>query len=160
MKKKHEEFAEIELFPEIFSEEKLEEEKKERFTLCQALSEALTMDDLDFELIHEEDGTEIFVIKTFNPITIHLIDGRYVEFCWESEVLTEVIPTTLLNEITVLKSRISYQYAAPRGRKLMVEFSLLSNQANTDEFAENVLLNSLFFVADINQITKYVHSDS
>ena len=27
MKKKHEEFAEIELFPEIFSEEKLEEEK-------------------------------------------------------------------------------------------------------------------------------------
>lgn len=28
MKKKHEEFAEIELFPEIFSEEKLEEEKK------------------------------------------------------------------------------------------------------------------------------------
>ena len=68
MKKKHEEFAEIELFPEIFSEEKLEEEKKERFTLCQALSEALTMDDLDFELIHEEDGTEIFVIISMKCI--------------------------------------------------------------------------------------------
>ena len=58
MKKKHEEFAEIELFPEIFSEEKLEEEKKERFTLCQALSEALTMDDLDFELIHENQQNQ------------------------------------------------------------------------------------------------------
>ena len=161
MKNTQEQFKDIDLFDEELTEDELtKQDRRERNRLCQAYSDALESDELDFELIHAEDDTDISVINTFNPITVHVIEGRYVEFCWESDALIEVVPTTLLNEMTVLKSRVSYQYAATRGRKLTIEYSLISNQESLDEFVDNIRLNALFFVADINKIAKFLNSTS
>lgn len=161
MKNDYEEYIALKILEEDEIEEEFDETcENDRKELYSTLAVALVEEELDFELLHVGDSTVGFKVNAFNPIIINVIDSRHVEFRWESEVLTEVIPSIYFNELTVLKGRIFYKHTAPHGRKLIVEYSLISNHENTEDFVNEILLNSLFFLADINLIAKNIHSDS
>ena len=138
---------------EEFSEEELIELlNEEKEIAIKAIFKALEEDQYEYDYRVVETGEMFIYLLGGYPIRLSVKDDGYVEFSWFGSTIRTIEPISSLNDLTVLKSRIDYRKTQHVGMDPYMEYSLLTAIENPEEFANNVLLNALFFQADVNNV--------
>lgn len=133
---------------------------EDRKIACEALKTMFAKEEIAFGFAENPDGSGVFHIRSCNSYEMELIDYGHAEFRWYSEPFLSKGELSLLEQITELKSRITLRKADNQNHQLCVEYTLLSNQEDPKEFSANILLNMVYFQADINAIFKKIKTNS
>lgn len=128
----------------------LQNEERERATV--AILSAVKEEGHNFDYRTVETGEVFIYLLDGYPIRLSVKDWGYVEFSWFGNTVRTIESISSLNDLTVLKSRIDYRKTQRVGLDPYMEYSLLTTIDDPEAFASQVLLNALFFKADVNNV--------